>query len=849
MIYSRKPLFTYSLAIVATALAAGATLLLEPLTLGIPFLLFFGAVMVSARFGGIGPGLLSVALSSLFADYFVLLPVHKFAPRSGLDLVRLSLFILVATLIVVLNESLRRVQHHTENVLLSIADGFCSVDEKGILTYINPEACAIAQLTPCSRRLKIQALFPPGRFPGFYDEYSRAISTRQVVSFEDHDQHSQQWLEFRLYPSDEGFSIYFRDISDRKRAAQALEDSEIRFRTVAETACDAILLIDAASTLLFVNHATEQIFGYLPDELVGKNLTLLMPDYMRLLHEAGMKRYLDTGKRHLHWESIELPGLHKSGHEVPLEVSFGEFTRDGAVFFTGFARDISERKRVQDSLRESEERFSATIHQAAVGIAQLSVDGTFLLVNDRLCEILGYSREDLHKITYQQIAFAGDLEENFAFDDRLLRGEIEQYSLDTRRVRGDGSIVWVNLTKSLVRDAARLPKYAIVIFQDINLRKQAQQALQESEENFRRAQQAANIGSYVWDLNTNHVTWNAECPSLSQVAPDANFNTWMKHVHPEDLPLVFGAIEAMKDGGEHFSEARVNKPDGSVVWIYSGGKFLFNSQGQPTHAVGIAMDITARKLAEDRLRSTEKLAAAGRLAATIAHEINNPLESITNLHFLLRAEESLSPGARRFLELAELEVERVAHIARQTLGFYRGNSAVSAVNLPEVLDDVLSLYRNKLENRQIRVNRHYECKREIQGMKGEIRQVFSNLISNALDAMNPGGHLTVSTKLPRNNSVAGVQIGIEDNGEGISEENLQRIFEAFFTTKKDVGTGLGLWVSKGIVESQGGVIEVQSNTAPENHGTCFSVILPFEAPNPDHTNADAAVKSAVPSQL
>lgn len=164
--------------------------------------------------------------------------------------------------------------------------------------------------------------------------------------------------------------------------------------------------------------------------------------------------------------------------------------------------------------------------------------------------------------------------------------------------------------------------------------------------------------------------------------------------------------------------------------------------------------------------------------------------------------------------------------------------------MPELLDDVLSLYRNKLESRQIRVRRQYECKREIQGMKGEIRQVFSNLVSNAIDAMEPGGHLHVSVTPSPNAAIPGVQIGIQDNGEGISPQNLQRVFEAFFTTKKDVGTGLGLWVTKGIVESQGGIIEVQSSTGPEDHGTYFSIILPFDAPSAGHLPQDRTAASA-----
>ncbi len=153
---------------------------------------------------------------------------------------------------------------------------------------------------------------------------------------------------------------------ERKRAEEALRESENRFRTLAETASDAIITIDEHSTIVFVNPAAETVFGHPVADMIGEELTLLMPEYLRHLHRGGFNRYLETGHRHLSWEAIELPGLHQDGREIPLEVSFGEFTKNGQRFFTGIARDITERKRAEEALQRSrEERLGRARTRAA----------------------------------------------------------------------------------------------------------------------------------------------------------------------------------------------------------------------------------------------------------------------------------------------------------------------------------------------------------------------------------------------------------------------------------------------------------------------------------------------------
>jgi len=240
-------------------------------------------------------------------------------------------------------------------------------------------------------------------------------------------------------------------------------------------------------------------------------------------------------------------------------------------------------------------------------------------------------------------------------------------------------------------------------------------------------------------------------------------------------------------------------------------------------------DVTERRLHQDRLMLSEKLAATGRLAATIAHEINNPLESVLNLIYLARTSRDLSERIRELLMTAEKEVTRVSHIARHTLGFYRDTSAPSQIDMPALVEEVLTVYDSRLRAGGIKVRKDFTALPAVEALRGEMHQVFSNLFSNAIDAMREGGTLTISLREEKENANLGIRIRVEDTGVGIPAENLDRLFEAFFTTKPSAGTGLGLWVVKQFVEAWGGRIEVTSSVEPETHGTAFNLVVPVLA--------------------
>ena len=244
-----------------------------------------------------------------------------------------------------------------------------------------------------------------------------------------------------------------------------------------------------------------------------------------------------------------------------------------------------------------------------------------------------------------------------------------------------------------------------------------------------------------------------------------------------------------------------------------------------------------RRETEAALVRSEKLSAAGRMAATVAHEINNPLEAISNLVYLLQRGDLPEDTRREYLKLAEQELERVAAIARRTLGFYKDQSSPSEINVRELVEAVLEVYRARLEQKNIAVNRTFSDDGHLLASRGELQQVLANLIANSIDALpSQEGRLDIAVGTADD----ALTIKVSDNGHGIAEQDLARVFEPFFSTKKEIGTGLGLWVSRDLVRKNGGAIEVMSSTGEQDHGTTFQMSFPAAANQPEPAPGRAA---------
>lgn len=287
------------------------------------------------------------------------------------------------------------------------------------------------------------------------------------------------------------------------------------------------------------------------------------------------------------------------------------------------------------------------------------------------------------------------------------------------------------------------------------------------------------------------------------------------------------------DTVDHYETLRRHK-DGSDIIVSMTVSPIYDAAGNLIGASKVSRDITSTRRAEQSLRNADKLALAGRMAASIAHEINNPLESITNLLYLLE-HETLSDDARSYLTMAQHELSRVSHIASQTLGFLRSHPGSASTPLPEIVDSAISLHLGRLSTANVTVYKEYARISPLFVHQGELRQVLVNLIGNALDAMSTGGRLRVRIRhaFDTLTDTYGVRIVIADTGSGMSKATQRQIFEPFYTTKGSSGTGLGLWVSSQIIERHKGRISVRSSESPGHSGTVFSIFLPriSEAPS------------------
>lgn len=269
--------------------------------------------------------------------------------------------------------------------------------------------------------------------------------------------------------------------------------------------------------------------------------------------------------------------------------------------------------------------------------------------------------------------------------------------------------------------------------------------------------------------------------------------------------------------------------DGHMIPIEDSAAPIFDDARKLRGVVMVFRDVTAEKQAQDVMRKAEKLAAAGRLAATVAHEINNPLEAVCNLIYIVKNNGGLPEESVGYLNMAEQELDRVSHITRQTLGFYRDSSEPGPVPLRGVVESVLRLYENKIKSKSIKLELDLSDCPPVHALQGEIKQLVANLISNAADAVAPGGIIRISMATASAEEGNGVHLQVADNGPGVPAENSVHIFEPFFTTKEDVGTGLGLWVSKEIAERHGGKVQLSSGKDNGLGGAVFRVFLPFDA--------------------
>jgi len=503
------------------------------------------------------------------------------------------------------------------------------------------------------------------------------------------------------------------------------------------------------------------------------------------------------------------------------------------------------RERTEQALRESEERFRALVTASSDAMYRMSPDWRemrYFRGGNFISDTETPSRTWLQKYVHPD-----DQSHVIKVINESIRTK-SIFELEHRALRVDGSLGWTFSRAIPLQDANGEIKEWFGAASDVTQRKRIEQELvaakelaEESLAQFRGTIDSMSEGLYVIDTDGNRLLTNPAYLRIhgfdtgcspqfaASISPLLERYDCLKGtlLAPEQWPV----SRALRGETVVQFQQRVRRKDtGREVIVSVNATPVRDRAGKILMAVVTIQDITASKQAEQALIRSEKLASVGRMAASIAHEINNPLAAVTNALFLARTNADDAASLRQYLDLADDELKRVSHIARQTLGFYRESSAPAPVSVSSVMDAAVDLLRGKIKVKRAVIEKQYDGDFQVTGVPGELRQVFSNLLTNSLDAIGEDGtiKLRVSMATCVNDGQPRIRVTVADNGTGIAAAALPRIFEPLFTTKESTGSGLGLWVSKQLIEKHGASIRVRSRTNRDRRGTVFSIVLPVE---------------------
>ena len=500
---------------------------------------------------------------------------------------------------------------------------------------------------------------------------------------------------------------------------------------------------------------------------------------------------------------------------------------------------LRDRDRAFAELKLERETTQAVLDNVPVGILLVDSSGRVILGNRSVEGILRYPVSEIaaRVLDHQWVAFHPDGR----------RVEAEEYPLprairsgqpiapeDFLYQRGDGTIAWISVAAAPIFDDKGQVSGAVMAISDIDHQKRTDSNLHRSDERFRRLIEHSTVGMIIGGFDGEITYANPAILNLLGYTPEevaAGALRWSELTPAEFVAADERAIEELRATGTATSyQKSLRAKDGRLLPFLVGATMIPSARsGDAASEIAVfATDLSTQKQAESALIQSEKLAAVGRLAASISHEINNPLEAITNLLYLARRSSNIPAEVASFLDTADQELQRVTQISIQTLRFHRQSTKPRRITSEELLGPTLALYHGRISNSNIRLELQHRGAGPIICYEGDIRQVLNNLIGNAIDAMRSGGRLIVRTTKARlrRSGIPAIRITIADTGHGIPPAVMRRMYEPFYTTKGMNGTGLGLWISRGIIEKHRGQIQARSRLSSGCGGTVFSLLLP-----------------------
>ncbi len=757
-------------------------------------------------------------------------------------------------------------EHQTAQRLAQVmdvtSDSIVTLNRDWTISYLNPRAAQV--LDPENRLLgrDMWEEFPHSADSPVWEIYHRSmhdgLSGHAVVFY---PEPLNGWFEVQSEPTPDGIVVFFRDITERKLHDDRIREQQDLLSSVQTAVMLATWELDLRSGALRYGIGSYPVYGHSLDTLPTQEA------FLRIVHPedqstvtASLLRIADTGEHSV----FDFRVLAADGTILALEAR-AQVVRDdagAAIGLRGLTLNNTERKRSEAALRASEERYRVLADLNPLAIWMGDASGQITYANQGFLAYLGLVPEDLAGQGWLRGFAPEDRERVVATWTRSVQTGVD-YEIEARlRNASTRELRWWHLKAAPVRDSRGDTLHWLGVASDIHDAKTNAEALrnQQAQAERRRAEletvyRTSPVGLALLDpVHFTFLNLNDHEANMLGLPKDQILGRRLSEiVSPDKLP---GLLEVMHEvaAGKHMRDQLLEgepaaRPGDRRAWNVNYSP-VYNEDGSIRAISSASIEITNQKKAEAALIQSEKLAAVGRLASSISHEINNPLEAITNLLYLIALDENLPESIKLYVHMAQSELTRVSQIATQTLRFHRQAVAPTLVTAQELVGAVVRLYAGRLANSGIKVLEQYAPNTRILCFENDIRQVFNNLIANAIDAMRTGGRLLVRAHAATDYGVPegrrGVRITVADNGHGMSPATLARAFEPFFTTKDLQGTGLGLWISKGIVERHQGRLCVRSAQAEGRHGTVFTLFLPCHETLPP---ADATPDSDLPRNI
>jgi two-component system NtrC family sensor kinase len=625
---------------------------------------------------------------------------------------------------------------------------------------------------------------------------------------------------------------YLRDITERKRMEREIREATKRFEKIAEMGDDGVIVFDEDSRIEFANQMASEIMGLPKDHILGREFFSLIGKRDEEFLEEMVMRGEGMGEKVCTEMSLHTaPGKVKET-EVCIAPAQSE---DGRIKTYAYLRDITERKRFEKDLKESEEKFRNLFERVRHGLFISTKEGHFLDCNQALLEMAGYEdKEEFLRIDIAEELYVNP-EDRKEFQ-RLIEQQGFVKDLEVEFKKKNGEKITVLLTAHVKRDE----RGEVVGYEGINIdisdRKRMERELKGANDFLMNLIDSSVDGIIATNMKGDILLFNKGAENLlgygsEEVVGKMN----IRSIYPPGVAReVMEKLKSPDFGGvgklTSFPIFHRRK-DGEMIEGDLSASLIYDEKGNEIASVGIFKDLRERSKMERELREiqqallqSEKLAAMGRLTSQIAHELNNPIYGIMNTLELLKTEISPESKRRRILELSLSEIQRLSEMLRNMLSFSKPEEeARKRINLNELLEGILLMMERQMRESNIRVALDFDHQiPEVMASTNQMRQVMLNMFKNAKEAMPSGGTLTVRTAREDQK----VSVHIQDTGVGIPEEIQNKIFEAFFTTKQKVkGVGLGLSVCYGIIKDHGGEIRVESE---EGKGTTFIISLPIE---------------------